>query len=501
MAVYILYSVTGCWKENTHCKCVRCWSWFECVTESTITAARSLTLVEQKVDQMKNAQFTVDEFLAVLRRRKIAFLLPAVLVIMVCGLGAFMLPKKYESSATILIQNDQVLNPLLSYSMALQMQPENRLGDYNTIIYSRPIIEGLMDSLGMQADMLTLPAKDHMIKQMADDIKTARMSYHSLKISYYDTVPARAQKGARVLSELFIRTKTSVQNRKNVLTVNFFKQKVVQLRKRFQQSQQALVAMLLQHIHQLPESDQSLYHEISNYSGKIQALETTMKNYHDALGILDSASKTAPGQHIDLSRLYLIPLLNVPYSKDLEKAVTKYDNLSQEYTEQYPDVQIARSSVLELVGLVKNAINAEETRKQEQILALEKMKHKTISAVQMAALAQSQDQDLKSNFDIYQNLYNEMKVKLEQARTSQDLGENSSRDYTIIDPPQLPLRPAKPNKKLIIGGGLGLAMILGLLSAGIVELFDTRIRTPQDVEVFEKPIIAYLPPPKSNPNR
>lgn len=447
---------------------------------------------------MKNAQFTVDEFLAVLRRRKLAFLLPAILVITICGLGAFLLPKQYESSTTILIQNDEVLNPLLNYAMALEMQPDNRLGDFNEIIYSRPIIESLMDSLGMEADMNDLALKDREIKQISRNIKTARMSDHSFTISYYDTIPARARKGVRVLSELFIQTKTNVENRKNVFTVNFFKQKVVQLRHKFQKSQQVLVLALQHHINQLPEDDRTLYEDISNFSGKIHTLEQTMKNYDDALNILETASRTAPGQHIDLTRLYLIPLLNVPFSKELQEAVTKYDQLSQEYTEQYPDVQSARLRVIQLVGLVENAIRSEETRKQEQILYLEKRKHGAISSIQMATVAQSQDQDLQSNFDIYQKLYNEMKVKLEQAQTSRDLDENSARDYVVIDPPQLPVTPAKPNKKLIIGGGFGLAMVLGLLSAGLAELFDTRIRTPRDVEIFDKPIIAYLPSSRSN---
>lgn len=447
---------------------------------------------------MKNAQFTVDEFLAVMRRRKFAFMLPAGLVLIICILGAFLLPKKYESSTTILIQNDQVLNPLVSYAMALEMQPEDRLGDFDEIIYSRPIIERLMDSLGMQADMKNLVVKDDLIKQISKNIQTARMSDHSFKISYYDTIPGRAQRGVQVLSELFIQTKTNVENRKNVFTVNFFKQKVVQLRQKFEKSQAALVAALRDHINQLPEDDRTLYGNISMYSGKIQDLDQTMKNYHDALNILDSASNTAAGQHINLTKLYLIPLLDVPYSKNLASAVAKYDQLSQEYTEQYPAVQSARLSVLQFVGLVENAIRSEEVRKQQQILALEQRKHSAISAVQMATVAESQDQDLQSNFDIYQKLYNEMKVKLEQAQTSRDLGENGARDYVVIDPPDLPVRPAKPNKKLIVGGGFGLAMILGLLSAGLAELFDTRIRTPRDVEIFEKPIIAYLPSPRSN---
>lgn len=447
---------------------------------------------------MKNSQFTIDEFTSMLRRRKLAFILPALLIVTVCVLGAFMLPKQYESSTTILMQGNQTLNPLLNYRLALEMQPDDKLGDFNEIVYSRPTIEALMDSLGMQSLMTNPYAKDRAVRAIMKNIKTAREGSNSFTISYYDTIPARAQQAVRVLSELFIQTKLNVENRKNEFTVNFFRQKVVQLRSKFEKSQQQLVDALQKHINQLPEDDRTLYTNISHYGDQIQALDQSMKNYHDALGILDSAANTSADRHIDLTKLYLIPLLNVPYSKELQKAVSDYDQLSQEYTEKYPDVQTARTKVMQLVGLVENAIRSEEVRKQDQIAALEQKRHTAIMSVQMATAANSQDQDLQANFDIYQKLYGEMEVKLEQAQTTRDLGENSSRNYVVIDPPQLPVRPAKPNKALIIGGGFGLAIFLGLLSAGLTELFDTRIRTPQDVEVFEKPIIAYLPSPKSN---
>jgi protein tyrosine kinase modulator len=447
--------------------------------------------------RMKNAQFTIDEFMSMMRRRKFAFVLPAVLIIAVCGVGAFLLPKQYESSTTILMQENQTLNPLLDYRLALQLEPEDKLGDFDEIVYSRPTIEALMDSLGMQSLMKNLAVKDRAILQISKNIKTAKQGTNSFTISYYDTIPARAQKAVTVLSELFIQTKMNVENRKNEFTVSFFRQKVAELRDKFDKSQQELVETLQRHINQLPEDDRTLYANISRYGDEIQSVEQSMKNYSDAMNILDAAARTSADQHIDLTKLYLIPLLDVPYSSDLQKTVTAYDQLSQEYTEEYPDVRSARAKVIQLVGLVENAIRSEESRKQDQIMSLENRRHDAILAVQKATAATSQDQDLQSNFDIYQKLYGEMEVKLEQAETTRDLGENSAGDYIVINPPELPVKPAKPNKALIIGGGFGLALFMGLLSAGITELFDTRIRIPQDVEIFEKPIIAYLPAPKS----
>ena len=446
---------------------------------------------------MKNAQFSVDEFLAVLRRRRKAFLLPALMVITACGLAAFLLPRQYKSSTTIMVQEDDVLNPLVSYNVAVAMETDPGLGDFNEILYSRPTIESLMDSLGMETGKMNPGLKAEEIKQITKRIQTARNGSNTFTISYFDTMPATAQKAVKVLSELFIQTRLDVQNRKNDFAVSFFQQKVMDLRDKFEKSQGALVDALQRHINELPEDDRTLYSNITNYNNEVQTLDQTSRKREDALKILEAASKTTPGERIDLTKLYMIPLLDVPFSDDLQSAVTKYDQLSSHYTQEFPDVQAAREKVLQLVGLVEDAIRTEQRSNQNQIWSLERRRDDAIKSVQMATVAHSQDQDLQSNFSIYENLYNEMKVKLEQAQTSRDLAQSSARDYIIIDPPDLPVRPAKPNKALVIGGGFGLGLFLGLLSAGLSELFDTRIRTPKDVESFEKPIIAYLPQVRS----
>jgi succinoglycan biosynthesis transport protein ExoP len=448
---------------------------------------------------MKNAQFTMDEVRAVLRRRKIPFFISAALVVVICIVGALVLPKQYVSSTTILMQGDAVLNPLVSYTMAVAMESDDQLRNFNEIVYSRPTIEALMDSLGMQRYLNgSIAVKEKKIKDISKNIKTARNSSNLFTISYYDTVPSQAQRAAMVLSELFIKTRLDVENRKNEFAVNFFTKKLNDLQDKFETTQAKLVEALKRQIDQLPEGDKTLYSQIGDYDSKIMATRQTIQNYGDALAILDSASKTAPDQHIEMSHLYLIPLLNVPYSTDLQKAASDYDQLSQQYTERYPDVQSARAKVLRLIALVKSAIHSEVERKQQDIWSMEKLRNEAITKIQEATVATSQNQDLQSNFNIYQQLYNEMKIKLEQAQTNRDLAKNSGQEYVVIDPPELPTKPAKPNRKLIVGAGFGLALFLGLLSAGLAELLDTRIRTPEDIEIFEKPIFAYLPPVESN---
>jgi len=449
---------------------------------------------------MKNAQFSFDEFTAMIRRRKIPFLIPIIIVTMACTIGAFLLPKLYESSTTILVQGEGVLNPLVNYTMAVAMQSDDQLRDFNEIVYSSPNVEALMDSLGMKPATYSEADKEKMIKEIPKNIKTDRDGSNSFTISYYATSPEMAQKAVRVLGELFIQTKSKIENSKNNFAVQFLAQRLDSLRDKFEQSQQRLVGVMRQNSNSLPEDDRLLYVDIDDNNKQINQLQSTLNNYQQALHILQSTPLNEDGK-LDLKSLYELPLLRVPYSDQLQAALTKYDGLLHKFTEEYPDVQDARADLLQLLERTKGVVESDVAAKQNQIWALEKVRDKSIGTVQKATISKNQNQDIQSNFDIYKDLYNDMKIKLEQAQTSQELGKNDQRAFVVIDPPDLPTSPAKPNRTLMIAGGFSVGIILGLFAAGLAELLDSKIRTPMDMDAFNKPVIAYLPLTESNRRR
>lgn len=443
---------------------------------------------------MKYSQFTIDEIIAVLRRRKRIFVIPFIIISLICIMGAFLLPQRYESSITILVQRDQVLNPLISYTMAVATASDNRLRDFDEIVFSRPTVESLIDSLGLQYSAHTEAQKNKLIKQTSKNIKTDLRVSDSYTIHYLDTVPARAQKAAKVLSELFIKQRLEVNNKRNELAVEFFENKLDQLRDKFEQSQLQYIATVKQQVNELPTGDHEVYSRIDEFDSQIGTLDDKIKNDQTALNILRNNSGNLANQE-NIRNLYNISLLNVPYSSDLQNLLKKYDDLSQKYTAKFPAVRDLWEQIPPLVERMKHAIESELSQQENNAFSLERNRNSALASVRTATIQQNENQDVRSTYDVYSKLYDDMKIKLEQARTTRDLGEKGSEQFVVIDPPQLPTSPAKPNKTLLIGGGLSLGLFIGLLSAGLTELLDTRIRTNKDFEAYEKPILAYLPAP------
>ena len=175
---------------------------------------------------MRSAQITLHEVIAVFRARKRFFVLPTVIITVLCATGAFMLPNKYESSTTILVQRDEILNPLIGYQMAVAMASEDRLRTFNEIIFSRTTLRKLIDTLGMTDAKTTEEKKQGIIDGVEKAIEIERRGGDSFRITFTDTDPARAQRAAQTLADLFIQTILQVEGQRNEQAVKFFEKKL-----------------------------------------------------------------------------------------------------------------------------------------------------------------------------------------------------------------------------------------------------------------------------------
>jgi tyrosine-protein kinase Etk/Wzc len=225
---------------------------------------------------------------------------------------------------------------------------------------------------------------------------------------------------------------------------------------------------------------------------KIQDLQNRVKDYHQtmtALSSIPSALNTASGKQA----LFEIQRSDVPYAADLKPLLSSYDNVTARYTAQHPEVLKIENQILVVLDRMNVAIKSEIDKKNNEIEEVRRVKAGFVEDLLKSSEVQQSDHDVESNYLIYQKLYNEMKVKLEEAEISKALDSNVGDQYIVMDPPLLPLFPSKPSKSMIIGGGFVLGVLMGILSAIVAEILDTTIRSEQAVEIYGKPIIGFLP--------
>lgn len=408
------------------------------------------------------------------------------------AVGAFLLPNKYESSTTILVQRDEIRNAtLVGYEMAVTMASEDRLRTFNEIIYSRPTLDHLMDSLYLVERDATETNRQEMTETIKRKITTERRGSDTFRISYVDTDPIRAQKAAALLSDLFIQTIVRLEGQRNELAVQFFVKKLEELRVKFEISQKQLVASLQLRINTMPTESRALYQQLENIELKINDIDAKTKANEENLKLLKTfpeAFQTESGKQ----SLFNLERSSGLFSVDFKILLNRYDDYSHRYTPKYPEVEKLEAQIIEIIERIRADVETEIAKQQPQRSSYEQRRAQLIDEIKQSSVSLRVDEDKESDYSIYRKLYDDMKVKLEQAQTSRDLGIKGANQFIIIDPAYAPARPSKPNRILLIVGGFCIGLFMGFVIVIVKEMLDTTIRSPRDIEVYQKPVIAFI---------
>jgi len=103
--------------------------------------------------------------------------------------------------------------------------------------------------------------------------------------------------------------------------------------------------------------------------------------------------------------------------------------------------------------------------------------------------------DLLRSLDNEQIKYREVRQKQMAAKLSENLeDEQKGERFTLIDPPLVPEEPSSPNRKLLMGAGVLLALAAGLLTVVLLESSDQTVKSRGELEaLLEVPPLAVLP--------
>lgn len=434
----------------------------------------------------------MHQLVSVIRRRWFWIVTPIVVVTTICVIGAFLLPRRYESSTTIWVQKDEILNPLVSFTMAVQMASEDRLRTFNEIVYSRQTIEALLDSLGRRTGIESQAAWDDLIDKTKASIRTDRSGSDSFTLLFVDTDPVRAQRAVTTLADMFIQTRLQAEFQRNEYTVQFFENKLREYEQKYGETQASVVSLLKQRAQEMPGGSTSL---ASRYDLTNERIRETTERIRDrerllaTLALFPQAFRTEKGREA-LSELQAA---DIPTAADLKTLNAGYDSVTVRYTEKHPEVAKFEARIGEVLErtrvMLQSDIGVLATRLTDQ----QKTRSDIVQSMTASSISQTVDKDKEANYMFYQSLFADMRVKLEQAKIARELGKNAKNAFIIIDPARVPTKPTKPNRMLIILGGFLAGVFLGVLSAAAAELLDSTIRSPREIEQYKKPIIALLP--------
>lgn len=521
------------------------------------------------------------DYLALLRRRRTLILAVGVFLLAASAALAFLLPAVYRSTATILIEEQEIPPDLVRSAIATYA--DQRIETIKQQVLSRSTLWRIVEQYDLYKSLRKRSPTEEVLNRFTKDIQIEVMNVKvidrrtqnptqatiAFTLAYDGESPELAQKVANELTSLFLGENLKTRERHAQETTAFLKRESENLSKHIQELEEKIVSvkqraggalpelvqlnmqMMNQAQRELIDADRDIrsFRERKTYlEGELASLKPhTPIISASGERLLDSgerlkalrakyASESAylAPDHPDIIKMKqeLSSLEKEPGATDGQDELSKrlmaeraaLADLRERASDSHPDVVRA----LEVVASLERELQAATLRAskpssikpenpayiniQSQLASttaslqaleaarvdLKRRMAEFAARLELTSTIEPEYQDLVRDRENSVHKYQEITSRLMEAQVSAELEvQRKGERFSLINPPELPEKPDRPNRLAILLLGAFLAMAGGLGSGVAADNLDSTIYTADQLGRIMRTVplatIPYLP--------
>ena len=482
-----------------------------------------------------NRDLTLDDYLAILRRRLKLILIPTLLAPLVGFLISYAFTAKYTSQSLVLVEGQKVpegvVQPVVTQDLAQriatmqqQVLGRNRL---------QPLVERMQLLRGGRNvdDVIEEIRANVQIEPVVTDIgqignqsgkKKGTTSVPGFYVNYTAPNAREAQSICGELTSMLLSENQSSREQAAQSTTDFISRQLDEAKRNLDEQDSKLAAFKRQYSGQLPGDEDNNLKVLGTLNSQLDANTQAVnraqqdKAYTESLLAQQLAAwKSSQGTSNPQS-----------LQQQLTTLQGQLLQLQARYTEDHPDVIKAKADIAEvkkrLAEVNDAASNGTETNDKAslseppeirqlrlqihqygEVLAQATREEKRIadqiriyqSRVAVSPEVEEKYKLLTRDYDTAQKFYADLLAKKSTSEMATDMEKRQQGEQMrLLNPASLPDTPSFPNRLVFAGGGLGAGMVIGLGLALWLELRDKSIRNEADVEAsLQMPVLASLP--------
>ncbi|MGA9977130.1 MAG: Wzz/FepE/Etk N-terminal domain-containing protein [Candidatus Sulfotelmatobacter sp.] len=485
-----------------------------------------------------NRELTIDDYLAMLRRRAKVILIPALLAPLAAWMGSYAFPPKYTSQALILVEGQKV--PETMVLPAVSEDLTERVATLQQQVLSRsalqPVVERLQLSKGGQknmdevidnirANLSVEPVPDLTeIGPTAVKKKPGQGSpVPGFYLKYTASTPREAQAVCNELTSLMITDNGKFIDAAAAGTSDVLSKALDDAKSHLDDLDAKVAAFKKQYVGQLPGDQDNNLKILMGLNSQLEANTQTLNREQQDKAYTESLL----GEQVAAWKEAQDATNPQTLQKQLNDLEAQLPELQARYTADHPDVIKAKADIAELkkkLDELKKAATQSPASTSEQASAnepveIQKLRLQVHQYGDAIAAASRDEKRLQQEIAVYQNrvtltpsVEEEYKLLARDYENAQKnyqelLTDKSKTDLTEkmdlqqqgermfpLNPASLPEDPSSPIRWQFAAGGLGAGLALGLGIALWLELRDNSIRTEADAEAaLELPLLVALP--------
>jgi len=492
---------------------------------------------ERVLDNMENRELTMDDYLAMFRRRTKVILIPALLAPLAGFLVSFVFSPKYTSQSLVLVEAPKIPDAVVQQVFTEDLTQHIATIEQQVLSPSRlrPMVErwGLakggqnvddaMDNIRL--NMTIQPVITDLSQFGAGAKKKPGQSspVPGFNVNYTASTAREAQQICTDLTSMLLEEDLKSRQDATQGTTVFLTKQVEDAKQTLDDMDKKLAAFKNQHMGQLPGDEDNNLKILMGLNSQLDANTQSLnratqdKSYTESMLAQQLAAWKTSQSASNPQTL----------QTQLSQLQAQLIDLQGRYTEDHPDVIKTKGDIAEvkkqLAAINDNSVKATDPASEKgsaseppeirqlrlQIHQYQDMIAQTTrdqkklqqeisvyqSRVSSSPGVEGEYKELARDYDNAQKVYLDDLAKQSTSKmATQAQQQQQGEQMALLNPANLPDSPSFPNRLLFAGGGLGAGLVLGLGITLWLELRDKSIRTEADAEAaLGLPLLVSIP--------
>jgi len=360
------------------------------------------------------------------RRKELIFVFTFVgLVLGVCS--GIVLPKQYQSSTTLLIEESKSDNPLFE-KLAISTTVRQRLSTIRESMLSWNSLVKLVKRLNLDRDVETRADFEELIKEIRENVLIAMSGHNIIHLSYTSTDPIEAHAIVKNIKEIFVDRNKELQSLETSDAIIFIEEQLKVYRGKIKSTE---IAKYREQLEALLIDSTEAHPQVRQLREQIEAREMEFKKENLIYTKTEALNASTTN----------------PIIQEIKKALNTIEG-----TEEVPNQAVTQTD--------------DPQKEYYKLLLIDKL-----------------DNVMARDVRVNSGIYNMLLQRLETAKITQRLqASKEGTRYTELNPPRVPTKPIKPNKILLVfigliaGAGSGIGLVFGLefLDKSFIDVEDAK---------------------------
>jgi len=446
------------------------------------------------------------------RIRKLALVIFFIISLAVLAIG-LLLPKVYVSSSTILVDEQNILTPLME-GTAVATSVKDQAKNAWQLLTGQYAKARVMDYIATEIEGLNERQIEHKWSAIKDKTNISNVGKNLISIRYKSSDPVEAQKFSSFFTDLFIDESIKNKRRESESAYNFIASQAEVYHEKLKDSEGGLKEFRSENLGASPDS-------AGTVSSRILELQRSTEQTQLDITEIEIQLKNIEAQMSGEAQVSAQLTEEGQLQERISSLQGQMDTLRMTYRDNYPDIVIIKDQIESLreqmehvqkqdkkeistsgrlnplfqelrsqYSQLSTQLDALKTRLKatKNLLLDEKDRARQINTVD-AVLAQ-----LTRDYDVNKNLYQTLLRQRETARVSMNIDiANQGLTLKVTEQPIVPISPVglRLFHFALVGIFLAIAAPIGL--AVMLMLFDGRPRSINDIQnAIQGPVIGQI---------